>query len=131
ASVARTTLVHATAWNQPLQMSRPTDIPRPGPTRASASGPQFPRKELSCRSGHDVPAAKIEAGGGEGAVRLLGRGAGRDGSTGFKLAPVGDLQKLNRHARSDDELLLAVPIFHREDGAVHTAYGLADRAIGH
>jgi hypothetical protein len=36
ASVAPTTLVHATAWNQPLQISRPYDIPRPGPARANA-----------------------------------------------------------------------------------------------
>src|ERR1700693_4832057 len=96
-------------------------VPRPGPTRASASGPQFPRKNLNCCSKHDVTAADIDAGGGEGAVRLLGRGAGRDGGTGFKLASVDDLQTLNRHVRSDDDLLLAVPIFHRDDGAVHTA----------
>jgi hypothetical protein len=86
-------------------------------------------QELSCGSGHDAPAAEIDAGGGEGAVRLLSRGTGRDSGTGFKLASVGDLQTLNRHARSDDELLLAVLEFHREDGAVHTGYGLADRAI--
>jgi hypothetical protein len=61
----------------------PTDITRPGPTRAPASGPQFPRKELICRLGHDVAAADIDAGGSEGAVRLLGGGGGRDGGTGF------------------------------------------------
>ena len=55
------------------------------------SGPQFPPKDCG-RSGHDVAAADIDAGGSEGAVRLLGGGAGRDGGTGFKLAPVGDLQ---------------------------------------
>ena len=84
----------------------PYDIPRPGPTRASAPGAQFPRKELSCRLGHDVAAADIDAGGREGAVRLLGGCGGRDGGTGFQLVPVGDLQTLNRHVRADDELFL-------------------------
>ena len=46
-------------------------------------GAQFPRKELSCRLGHDVAAADIDAGGREGAVRLLGGGGGCDGGTGF------------------------------------------------
>src|SRR5258707_8621718 len=91
----------------------------------------IPRKGLSDRLGHGVAAADIDAGGGEGAVRLLGGGGGRDGGTGFKLAAVGYLQTLNRHARSDDELLLAVLKFHGEDWAVHTGDGLADRAIGH
>src|SRR5262249_14134140 len=94
------------------------------------SGPQFPRKDYG-GSGHGVAAADIDAGGGEGAVRLLGGGGGRDGGTGFKLVPVGDLQTLNRHGRSNDELLLAVLVFHGEDWAVHTGDGLADRAIGH
>src|SRR3984893_10069743 len=66
----------------------------------------IPRKGLSDRSGHGVAAADIDAGGGEGAVRLLGGGGGRDGGTGFKLAAVGDLQTLNRHVRADDELFL-------------------------
>jgi hypothetical protein len=43
-------------------------------------------------SGHDVAAAHVDAGGGEGAVRLLGGGGGRDGGTRFQLAPIGDLQ---------------------------------------
>ena len=46
-------------------------------------GGKFPRKELSCRLGHDVAAADIDAGGREGAVRLLGGGGGRDGGPGF------------------------------------------------
>src|SRR5580704_17476855 len=86
ASVAPTTLVHATAWNQPLQISSPYNIPRPGPagpTPASASGPQFPLKEPSYRLGHDVAAADIDARSREGAVRLLGGGGGRDGGAGF------------------------------------------------
>jgi hypothetical protein len=53
------------------------------------------KQRLSYRSGHDVPAAEIDAGGCEGAVRLFGRGAGHDGGTGFKLAHVDDLQTLN------------------------------------
>src|SRR5437660_7446815 len=64
----------------------PTDIPRPRPARANACvglQAQFPRKELSCRLGHDVAAADIDAGGREGAVRLLGGGGGRDGGAGF------------------------------------------------
>src|SRR5260370_30218135 len=68
ASVAPTTLVHATAWNQPLEISRPYDIPRPGPARANARGglrAKFPRQELSCRLGHDVTPADIHAGGRE------------------------------------------------------------------
>src|SRR5436190_1801227 len=60
----------------------PYDIPRPGPTRASASGPNFPLKNYG-RLGHDVAAADIDAGGREGAVRLLGGGGGRDGGAGF------------------------------------------------
>jgi putative tryptophan/tyrosine transport system substrate-binding protein len=36
ASVAPTTLVRATAWNHPQQVSRRYDIRRPGPTRANA-----------------------------------------------------------------------------------------------
>ena len=60
-------------------------------------------------------------------------GGDRDGGAGFKIAPVGDLQTLNRYARSDDELLLgpAVLEFYGEDGAVHAGDGLADRAVGH
>jgi len=71
--------------------TNPTDIPPlrypaapagPG-QRVRWPGPQFPLKELSCRLGHDVAAADIEAGGREGAVRLLGGGGGRDGGAGF------------------------------------------------
>jgi hypothetical protein len=51
-------------------------VPRPGPTRASASGPQFPRKNLSCCSRHDVTAADIDAGGGV-TCALLCPGPGR------------------------------------------------------
>ncbi len=54
--------------------------------RANASvglGAQSPSKELSCRSGHDAVAADIDAGGREGAVRLLGGGGGRDGGAGL------------------------------------------------
>jgi len=36
----------------------------------------IPRKGLSHRLGHGVAAADIDAGGGEGAVRLLGGGGG-------------------------------------------------------
>ena len=64
----------------------PYDIPRPGPARANACvglRAQFPRKGLSCRLGHDVAAADIDAGGREGAVRLLGGCGGRDGGAGF------------------------------------------------
>jgi hypothetical protein len=78
-----TTLAHATACNQPPLLRR-----------ALPSGLQISAQELSCCSGHDVSAAEIDAGRGEGAVRLLGRGGGRDGGTGFKLASVGDLQTL-------------------------------------
>jgi hypothetical protein len=66
--------------------TNPTDIPRPGPARANARvglRAKFPRQELSCRLGHDVTAADIDAGGREGAVRLLGRGAGRDCDAGL------------------------------------------------
>src|SRR5215470_16087876 len=108
----------------------PTTSERCGPS-AFVSGPQFTASGPSCSSGHDVTAAEIDTGGGEGAVRLLGGGGGRDGGPGFKLAPVGHLQTRNRHAGADDDLLLAVLIFHCEDGAVHTGDGLADRAIGH
>src|SRR5262249_11956068 len=89
---------------------------RCGPGRrlpAFVSGPQFTASGPSCSLGHDVTAAEIDAGGGEGAVRLLGGGGGRDGGPGLKLAPVGHLQTRNRHARADDDLLLAVPVFHR------------------
>jgi hypothetical protein len=66
--------------------TNPTDIPRPGPARAKARvgrRARFPRQELSCRLGRDVAAADIDAGGREGAVRLLGRGAGRDSDAGL------------------------------------------------
>lgn len=66
--------------------TNPTDIPRPGPARANARvglRAKFPGQELSCRLGHDVAAADIDAGGREGAVRLLGGGGGRDGGAGF------------------------------------------------
>ena len=49
---------------------RPAGRPRPTPA--------FVRSKLL--SGHDVTAAEIDAGGGEGAVRLLGGGRDRDGS---------------------------------------------------
>src|SRR5262249_43445912 len=42
------------------------------------------RVRTKCSSGHDVTAAEIDAGGGEGAVRLLGGGGGRDGGPGLK-----------------------------------------------
>ena len=64
----------------------PYDNPRPGPARANACvglWAQFPRIELSCGLGHDVAAADIDAGGREGAVRLLSGGGGRDGGAGF------------------------------------------------
>ena len=44
------------------------------------SGPQF-QQGLSCRSGHDVAATNVDAGGREGAVRLFGGSGGRDGGT--------------------------------------------------
>ena len=105
-------------------------------TRANACvglGAQLPRKELSCRLGHGIAAADIDAGGREGAVRLFGGGGGGDGGAGFKLVPVGDLQTLNRHVRANNELFLcrAVLKFHGEDRTVHTSDGLADGAIGH
>ena len=43
------------------------------------SGPQFQQGLASLR--HDVAAAHVDAGGREGAVRLLGGGGGRDGGT--------------------------------------------------
>jgi hypothetical protein len=69
------------------------------------SGTQF-QQGLSCRSGHDAPAAHVDAGSREGPIRLLGGGGGRDGGTRFQLAPVGDLQTRNRHVWADDELFL-------------------------
>jgi hypothetical protein len=56
----------------------------------------------STRSGHDVAAAHVDAGGRESAVRLFDGGSGRDGGARFQLAPVGDLQARNRHVRADD-----------------------------
>src|SRR5947199_7696013 len=101
---------HGMSSRQLLSVRRrgttPTDIPRPGPTRPSVSGPQVPRKEPNCRSGHDAVAADIDPGGREGAVRLLGGGGGRDVGTGFELALVRDFQTLNYKARADDELFL-------------------------
>src|SRR3979490_2978842 len=46
---------------------------RPGPTRALASGPQFPLKELSCRLGRDADPADIDAAARDGAARATGR----------------------------------------------------------
>jgi hypothetical protein len=46
---------------------------------------------LSGRSGHDVAAAKVDAGGGEGTVRFLGGCGSRDDDARLEFALVGDL----------------------------------------
>jgi hypothetical protein len=43
------------------------------------------------RSGQNVAAAKVDAGGGEGTVRLLGGCGSRDGDARLEFALVGDL----------------------------------------
>jgi hypothetical protein len=63
------------------------------------------------RSGQDVAAAKVDAGGGEGTVRLFGGCGSRDGDARLEF------------------LRLAVPVFHGEDRAVDAADGLADPAV--
>src|SRR5258708_30854031 len=62
-----------------------TKRPRPTPALVRAA---ISAEGLSSRSGHDVAAAYIDAGGSEGAVPLLGRGAGRAGGTRVNLVPV-------------------------------------------
>jgi len=44
----------------------------------------------SGRSGHEAAATKVDAGGGEGTVRLLGGCGSRDGDARLELALVGD-----------------------------------------
>jgi hypothetical protein len=46
---------------------------------------------MSGRSGQDVAAAKVDAGGGEGTVRLLGGCGSCDGDARLEFALVGDL----------------------------------------
>ena len=70
----------------PPQISPPPakrPVPRNDATRTERrrlSGPQF-QQGLSCRSGHDVAATNVDAGGREGAIQLFGGGGGRDGGT--------------------------------------------------
>jgi hypothetical protein len=75
-------LASDTDWQATPRQSRPT-IPAARANACVGLGAQFPRKELSCRLGHDVAAADVDAGGREGAVRLLGGGAGRDCDAGL------------------------------------------------
>src|SRR5579864_5733939 len=85
-----------------------------GSARAALSLSRSENRTLSSvrRLRQQAATVDIDAGGREGAVRIFGGSRDVDGFAGRKLALVGDHETADRHARSDDDLLLAVLIFH-------------------
>src|SRR6201999_2874855 len=49
----------------------------------------------------------------------------------LELALVADLVLHDRNIRADDDLLLAVLVFHHDGPSVDAGNGIADRAVGH